>query len=73
MIRDNALPDRIGLPDIETVKAENPHGSQWYLYGSVDQGLRANDYDRYLARYNSREGYGADYFYFAGAWSLGAN
>ena len=70
------LPDSIGLPDAKLVAEDNEHGTDWTLIESGDQGKAADDLDRFYARYESAEGYWADYFYLTnrgGYWSLGAN
>jgi hypothetical protein len=68
-----ALPSEIGMPKDQDVAAENPHGTNWEMVESGDQGVQAEPYDRFFARYQSDEGYIADYFYLNGQWGLGAN
>ena len=67
------LPPAIGLPALEAVARDNPHGSDWHLIGAADQGPTASELDRYAALHESSEGYRADYFYVRGQWTLGAN
>ena len=67
------LPEAIGLPNVEDVKEDNDHGTLWVYVEGGDQGEEAPEIDRFYARYESAEGYRADYFYFGGKWSLGAN
>lgn len=68
-----ALPESIGIPDYLEVIEDNPHGTGWHFVGGADQGEEAPDIDRFYVRFESAEGYRADYFHFGGRWSLGAN
>lgn len=67
------LPIRFGLPNLGRVEQENDHGNDWKLIDSGDQGSGCNPIDRYFARFESSEGFWADYFYIEHRWSLGAN
>lgn len=67
------LPTHVGTPELATVATDNPHGVGWLPIAWGDQGPEADAIDRYFVRYRSREGYLADYFYFGGQWTLGAN
>jgi len=67
------LPIRYGRPNIRRVARDNGHGTGWTLIESGDQGPDADDMDRYYARFESAEGYWADYFYTGHGWTLGAS
>lgn len=66
------LPDEIGFPDLQMVREEQTHGTSWVMERSFEQ-LGANEMDRYVAIFRSREGYEASYFFYQGSWSCGAN
>lgn len=68
------LPDGMlqTLPSISRVAEDNSHGSEWkFLYGGHQVG--SSEYDKYFARFESKEGYWADYFFLLNHWTLGAN
>lgn len=68
------LPMRVpDPPSVEEVNRELEHGHGWVLIYAGDQGEDAPDIDRFVAVYECREGYRADWFYFSGSWSLGAS
>ncbi len=78
-------PIALSLADLvasRQVEQDNPHGFDWKLIESGDQGEDADRLDRFYARFESQQGYWADYFYLlgegnvpysSGYWSLGAS
>lgn len=76
LVRDQAqLPERMKqmLPLNWFVWSENPHGTNWKLRDAYDQGDDKDPIDRYLAVYESAEGFRCHYFFYGGHWAIGAN